>query len=238
MTLFPKTLPSILLIVILLSAAPSFAKDRPKKKGAVPDPITYELRVKEWSASMGVSRGAPLHLCEKEHQALLRLKEFVSQLNERFLPLPPKKIPHFESAIQILGEEPSPLLDDDPDWEQFKLQRTIKVLDPLLSEHAGVSAWPRQETLLHQYLMRMRGAQPYTVAEQAEPFNALKDLLAIKRGVEALFEEMDRADVEWNRLLDFNRLEILKTAATPQNRALKNTVDPILECHIDYLSHF
>jgi hypothetical protein len=256
----------LLLLALMISligfTEPAFAKKVIKKKEApIPLEITAESRLAEWQQSPNSGRGLPANLCERDYKELKVVHEYFSELGRRLKPISLEKRKSIEEIQRrIMGTHAgiTPGSDQDkaererifneelvidPDWYQFQLEasltKAIKDLGPYVAE----GAWKQQELILHDYLANLRGKTPYTVAVQAQPFVTLKSLMEIKSDIAMVFDRLDDSKIEFDRLLEFDRIHALGLDDNASYLILKNSflsgaADPVIACHLDYLSNF
>jgi hypothetical protein len=241
---------------------PAFAKKVIKKKEvSTPVEVTADSRLAEWQQSPQASRGAPASLCERDYKELKVVYDYFSELGRRLKPISAEKRKSIEEIQRrIMGPHAgiTPGSDQDkaererifneelvidPDWYQFQLEaalaKAIKDLGPYVAE----GAWKQQELILRDYLTNLRGKTPYTVTVQAQPFIALKALMEIKSDISTVFDRLDESKIEFDRLLEFDRIHALGLDDTSSYLILKNSfltgaIDPTIACHLDYLSYF
>jgi len=241
----------LLLLALMISligfTEPAFAKKVIKKKEApIPLEITAESRLAEWQQSPNSGRGMPANLCERDYKELKVVHEYFSELGRRLKPISVEKRKITPGSDQDKAERERIFNEElviDPDWYQFQLEasltKAIKDLGPYVAE----GAWKQQELILHDYLANLRGKTPYTVAVQAQPFVILKALMEIKSDISTVFDRLDDSKIEFDRLLEFDRIHALGLDDNASYLILKNSflsgaADPVIACHLDYLSNF
>jgi len=259
--LFSITVLLTLMFCLVGFSETAFAKKKDKKKSEAAVEVTAESRLAEWQQSADASRGTPSNLCERDYKEIKVVYDYFSELSRRLKPLEAEKRKNIEETQQRImgphaGTSPGSEQDKaererifneelviDPDWYQYQLETAIakamKDMGPFVAE----GAWKQQEVILHTYLANLRGKTPYTVSTQAQPFIAIKALMEIKADIQVVFDRLDESKIEFDRLLEFDRIHALGLDDTASYLILKNSfltgaADPVLSCHLDYLSHF
>jgi hypothetical protein len=256
----PLVLSLALLVCLTGFSEPTFAKNKTKKKTA-PVEVTADSRLAEWQQSPQAGRGTPGNLCERDYKELHVVYDYFSEIGRRLKPLSAEKRkaieeiqhrimgPHLGTAPgsdqekaereRIFNEE----LIIDPDWYQLQLETSIAKAMKDMGPYVAEGAWKQQEMILHDYLANLRGKNPYTVAVQAQPFLSLKSLMEIKSDIATVFDRLDDSKIEFDRLLEFDRIHALGLDDQASYLILKNSflsgaADPVIACHLDYLSSF
>jgi len=259
------TFPLVLFLALMGISDAAFAKNKTKKKVepvvTAPVEVTSESRLAEWQQSSNASRGTSSNLCERDYKELKVVYDYFSELGKRLKPLSIEKRKNIEDIQKrIMGPHPgtAPGSDQekgereriyneelliDPDWYQFQLEATLNKALKDMGPYVVEGAWKQQELILHDYMANLRGKTPYTVTNQSQPFMTLRALMQVKTDISAVFEHLDESKIEFDRLLEFDRIHALGLDDTSSYLMLKNSflsgaADPVISCHLDYLSNF
>lgn len=263
-----RRLPLVISLAMFLCLSvftePAFAKKKNIKKAEAVAPapgVTPESRLAEWQQTPQAARGNPANLCERDYKELRVVYDYFTELSRRLKPLSVEKRKEIEAAQQrIMSPHPGTApgsdqekaereriyneqLAGDPDWYQFQLDTALSKALKDLGPFAVESAWKQQEIILHDYLGHLRGSSYYPVAAQSQPFVAIKALMEIKADIATVFDRLDESKTEFDRLLEFDRIHALGLDDKASYLILKNSflsgaADPVIACHLDYLSHF